>query len=203
MYRYGDGRDTLLSVPGEGRRDMSGSSPAKTHGAGKQEKSVLVCYASRYGSTREIAECIAEELKKLGMAVDCVPAGLEIHPEKYDAVVIGSPLYMGKWLVEAREFVSRERAGLGKIPCVVFSVGYSFRDPSEKNLQSGMDALSDICLHIAPRDSAFFPGVADPGRMNPADKAIFTLAGGVAGDFRDMDLVRAWARTLPAVLGNP
>ncbi|MCU0632369.1 MAG: flavodoxin domain-containing protein [Methanolinea sp.] len=180
---------------------MSGRDVAKPSGAGGVGKSVLVCYASRYGSTKEIAECIAEEMRCLGIKVECLPAGRDVHPGDYDAVVLGSPLYMGKWLVEARDLVSRERVSLGGVPVAVFSVGYSFRDLSDEHLQSGEAALSDIRLFIALRDAAFFPGRVDPARLSPPDKAIYTIAGVVPGDFRDMEMVRAWARTLPATLG--
>jgi len=165
-----------------------------------KEKSVLVCYASRYGSTQEIAECIAEELRAQGITVDCLPAGKDIRPAHYDAIIIGSPLYMGKWLADARELVSRERVALGRVPGAVFSVGYSFKEWTEEVMQSGQAALLDIRPFISPRDSAFFPGRVDPERMNPADRAIITLVGVQGGDFRDMELVRAWARTLPAIL---
>lgn len=168
---------------------------------GSPTASVLVCYASRYGSTREIAECITEVLRASGIHVDCIPAGRDIRPEGYDAVVLGSPLYMGKWLAEIRELVSRERGALGRIPVAVFSVGYSFREPSDQVLQSGEDALSDVRLYIIPRDSAFFPGRVEPDRLNPSDRAILTLAGITVGDFRDMEMVRSWARTLPGILG--
>ncbi|HII76046.1 MAG TPA: flavodoxin [Methanolinea sp.] len=180
---------------------MSGGGVAAAEGLKGKKKSVLVCYASRYGSTKDIAEWIEEELIRLGMAVDCRPAGRDVDPAAYDAPVLGSPLYMGKWLPEAREQVSRERGAFGRIPVAVFSVGYSLKEPNEKALKGGEAALSDVRLFITPRDAAFFPGMVDPGRLTPADKAILTLAGISGGDFRDKERVCSWARTLPAVLG--
>lgn len=180
---------------------MSGGGVAA---AGRQKgrmRSVLVCYASRYGSTREVAGWIAEELQVAGFIADCLPAGKEVHPAAYDAAVIGSALYMGKWLAEARELVSRERVPLGRMPVAVFSVGYSLKERTPASLQAGEAALSDIRLFISPRDAAFFPGRVDPERMRPADRAILSLAGITGGDFCDADLVRAWARTLPGLLG--
>lgn len=168
---------------------------------GRSMASVLVCYASRYGSTREIAECIAEVLHASGIHVDCNPAGRDVQCAGYDAVVLGSPLYMGKWLVEARELVSRERGPLGRVPVAVFSVGYSFKDRSDKVLQCGAEALSDIRLYIRPRESAYFPGRVDPGMVSPSDRAILTLARITGGDFRDMEMVRSWAKTLPGIFG--
>ncbi|HOT03018.1 MAG TPA: flavodoxin domain-containing protein [Methanolinea sp.] len=180
---------------------MSGGGVAAAGGQEGRMRSVLVCYASRYGSTREIAGWIADELRGAGFIADCLPAGKEVHPAAYDAAVIGSALYMGKWLAEARELVSRERIPLGRMPVAVFSVGYSLKELTRPSLQAGEAALSDISLFIAPRDAAFFPGKVDPERVSPADRAILSLAGIPGGDFCDADLVRAWARTLPALLG--
>lgn len=180
---------------------MSGGGVATSGSMKGRRTSVLVCYASRYGSTREIAEWVADELKSAGIAVDCMPAGKGLHPIAYDAAVLGSPLYMGKWLAEAREFVSRERIPLGRIPIAVFSVGYSLREQTEAALQGGKDALLDILPFITPRNTAFFPGRVDPEQMRPQDRAILTLAGVSGGDFRDEEAVRAWARALPALLG--
>lgn len=172
-----------------------------TDRSGRSGVSVLVCYASRYGSTREIADCISEELRAMGIQVDCIPAGRDADPEGYDGVVLGSPLYMGKWLAEARELVSRERIALGRVPVAVFSVGYSLRDRSEQALRSADAALSDVRLYINPRESAFFPGKVRSHGVSLTDKAILTLAGVAEGDFRDMEMVRSWARTLPGILG--
>jgi len=180
---------------------MSGGGIAAAGGKKGRMKSVLVCYASRYGSTREIAGWIADELRGAGVIADCLPAGKEIRPGAYDAAVIGSALYMGKWLAEARELVSRERVSLGRMPVAVFSVGYSLKERTRASLQAGEAALSDIRLYISPLDAAFFPGKVDPERAGPADRAILSLAGIPGGDFCDADLVRAWARTLPSLLG--
>lgn len=183
----------------KGKRELNLVEGANTVSGAK----VIVCYASRYGSTKRIAECIAGKLRSLGISVDCLPAGRDIDFGIYDAAVLGSPLYMGKWLAEARELVSRERGALGGIPVAVFSVGCSFRDQTDKVLESGRAALSDILLYISPRDSAFFPGKIDMALLRPEDRAILTLAHMPGGDFQDMDMVKAWAGKLPGVLGLP
>ncbi|HPA08240.1 MAG TPA: flavodoxin domain-containing protein, partial [Methanoregulaceae archaeon] len=84
-------------------------------------KKILVCYSTRYGSTGEIAGMIGEELDSTGYEVMVQPIARVKDPGEYDAVVIGSPLYMGKWLAEARDFVSRFRHSLGERPVAVFS----------------------------------------------------------------------------------
>jgi menaquinone-dependent protoporphyrinogen oxidase len=200
MYRYtrrgmGDSR-MVMKVKQAGARDVAGGKIAGV------PRTIMVGYATRYGSTAEIADIIAEELRALGYIVDCVPlkrAGA--MPGGYDAAVLGSPLYMGKWLAEAREYVSRERVALGRMPVAVFSVGYTFRDQSPPVIQAGYDALSDIRALIPVRDHAFFPGKVDMDKVSPADRAILSLARVTPGDFRNAGVVRAYARQLPQVLG--
>jgi len=165
-------------------------------------RNILVGYATRYGSTGEIAGLIADELRAAGYSIECKSLkGGGIRPCGYDAAVLGSPLYMGKWLAEAREYVSRERVCLSRIPVAVFCVGYSFRDQSPASLQAGCEALSEVRALIPVRDMAFFPGRVDHSRVSPADRAILALAKVIPGDFRDDGLVRSYARRLPGILG--
>ena len=63
---------------------------------------ILVAVASRHGSTHEIAEVLAQELRTSGHAVAVRNARDVGDAEMYDAVVIGSAAYMGNWLPEAR-----------------------------------------------------------------------------------------------------
>jgi menaquinone-dependent protoporphyrinogen oxidase len=191
----GDNR-MVTKVRQAGVRDVAGG---KITGV---PRTIMVGYATRYGSTAEIADIIAEELRALGYIVDCVPLQkARSGPEGYDAAVLGSPLYMGKWLAEAREYVSRERVALGKIPVAVFSVGYTFRDQSPPVIQAGCDALSDVTGFIPVRDHAFFTGKVDMEKVSAADRAILSLAKVTPGDFRNEDMVRAYARRLPQILG--
>lgn len=169
--------------------------------AAQPKKKVLVWYATRYGSTREIADAIAGEFSQAGFLVDLVPADRDVDPLDYDAVVLGSPLYMGKWLIQARDQVSRHRAALSERPVAVFTVGYSLRDRMQDHLKSGDEALDAIRHFVTPVDAAFFPGRVDPDPMSAPDRSIILLGGVEPGDFRDFAMVREWAKSLVGKLG--
>ena len=77
---------------------------------------LLVAYATRYGSTREVAEEIAATLREAGSVVDAQSAEHARTLAGYRAVVVGAPLYMYNRLKEARSFLSRHRAALEKMP---------------------------------------------------------------------------------------
>ena len=80
-------------------------------------KSILVAYATRYGSTREVADAIAETLRGHGFDVDCKPARDVGRLAGYDGVVLGGALYVFKWHKDARRFLSRHRDALADLPC--------------------------------------------------------------------------------------
>lgn len=162
---------------------------------------ILICYATRYGSTAEIARIIADVLSDVGYQVTISPVSDAGNPADYDAVVIGSPLYMGKWLVEAREFVSRNRGSLTSRPVAVFSAGFTLRDRTKDHLAVVNEALgSSVKLYISPVSTGYFAGRLDPDTMSAADRAIITLSGALPGDFLEPDEIRTWARELPARL---
>jgi menaquinone-dependent protoporphyrinogen oxidase len=163
-------------------------------------KTVLVCYATRYGSTGEIASIITEELVRAHLEVTLSPLSLVRDPGNSDAVVVGSPLYMGKWLAEAREFVSRFRSQLQTRPVAVFTVGYSFRDRMKDYVLPDEEALAPIRIFISPVAYGYFAGRVDPDLMSQTDREVIRLAGVSPGDFRNPDRVRQWARELPPLL---
>jgi menaquinone-dependent protoporphyrinogen oxidase len=162
-------------------------------------KTVLICYATRYGSTGEIASIISEELGEAHLEVTLSPVSLVKDPGTSDAVVIGSPLYMGKWLAEARDFVSRFRTQLQARPVAVFTVGYSFRDRLKEDIGTGVDVLAPIKLFISPVSEGYFAGRVDPDSMTSTDLEVTRLVGVSPGDFINHEAVRMWARSIPSI----
>src|SRR3954449_8839298 len=84
---------------------------------------VLVAVASKHGSTREIAEAIAGELRSMGIDADLRGVGDVESIAGYDALILGSALYMGNWLADAKDFANRFAGCLGTRPVWVFSSG--------------------------------------------------------------------------------
>ena len=69
--------------------------PAGSAGGGKR---VLVAYASKAGSTAEVAEAIAESLSAKGQVVDVKKIEHVTDLSGYDAVLVGTCIRMGAWL---------------------------------------------------------------------------------------------------------
>jgi len=78
------------------------------------DKRVLVVHAGRYGSTADVAEVVAEELRRCGATVDSSPATEGTRLDAYDAIVVGSAIYWERWLPEAARFVKQNREALAR-----------------------------------------------------------------------------------------
>ncbi len=84
---------------------------------------VLVAYASKLGSTAEIAEAIAQVLRDGGHHALAVPARDVTTLESWDAVVLGSAVYAAYWQRDARKFTERFHDELKARPLWLFSGG--------------------------------------------------------------------------------
>ena len=62
---------------------------------------VLVGYATRYGSTQEVAEMVAATLRECGLEVDVQPLRKVGTFAKYSGIVLGAPLFMFHWHKDA------------------------------------------------------------------------------------------------------
>jgi len=154
---------------------------------------VLVAYASKHGSTREVAERIAGTLAAEGLDVELEPAGDVRTLDGCRAVVLGSALYMGRPCQEARAFVRRHRQALAEIPFAAFALGPGDLEP--EHWQSSREQLVRGLRGLEPRALEVFGGVVDPDRLS------FPFNRMPAVDLRDWEAIERFARTLPATLG--
>ncbi|MSS85060.1 flavodoxin [Actinomycetaceae bacterium WB03_NA08] len=160
---------------------------------------VLVTAASKHGSASEIASAIAARLRRSGLAVDSfAPESVQSLAE-YDAVVIGSAVYMRQWMEAARDFVARFHGQLRQMPTWAFSVGMSGvpkRAPQDPK-KIGPVSMDGVFDH-----TKVFAGRYDPTRLSLRERSIARLAGAVEGDFRDWDEVERWADSIAEALKN-
>ena len=151
----------------------------------------LVTYASKHGSTREVAERVAEVMRGGGVDVDVMPAAEVGHLRGYETVVLGGALYAGRLHKDARRFLARHRDALSVRRVAVFALG-----PQKLEQSAGSRTQLDRALakvpEIEPIAVAIFGGVIDP------DKLRFPFNRMPASDARDWAAIEAWAATLAA-----
>lgn len=163
---------------------------------------VLVTYASKYGSTKQIAEHIVQILRQATLKTDLQPVD-DIHNlADYTAVILGSAVYAGRWLNDAVYFLKNHEAELTHRDVWFFSSGPTGSgDPVA--LMKGWHfptAQQPIADRIHPHDMALFHGAIDTERLNLAERLIIRGVGAPVGDFRDWSMIEAWARGIAHTL---
>lgn len=160
-------------------------------------KRVLVAHGSVRGSTAEIAAVVGEALTEAGYVVDVRDASAVDGLSEYDGVVLGGALYAGRWARRARRFVSRHVDELERMPVWLFSSGPLDGSASEGEIPPTR-SVARYAERVRARDHVTFGGrLAPDARGFPASAM---ARNGHAGDFRDMDAVRAWATEIAEAL---
>lgn len=162
----------------------------------------LVAYASRFGSTKGIADRIAATLRANGLRVDVRPCDLSPDPSTYAAVVLGSAVFNQRWLPAGAQFARDNQQILANRPVWLFSVG-TFGDrkrvigPLMKHEPKDIAALQEA---IHPRDYRVFAGVISRDRWPLGSRLFYHALGGRLGDNRDWPAIEAWAHQIAYAL---
>ena len=161
---------------------------------------VLVAFASKHGATAEIADAVADQLRQAGHAVDCVPADQVEALDSYDAIVIGSAVYMKRWRPEARRLLKRHAKELADRPFWVFSSGPFGEKPDPS--WSEPPRTIERAKHLGVRDHVVFGGrlPLEPG--NFMERAMVRDCPPDKRDLRDWDKIRAWASGIGTELSS-
>lgn len=168
---------------------------------------ILVTYASKYGSTQEVAEAIAARLREKGFSVELAAMARVSSLDPYDAVVLGSPLYIGNLLKDAQQFLGRLQAGLIHRPTAFFILGPTEQKEEDfKSVQQQLDLLLAKMTWFKPAAVELFGGRLDPARLRFPDNLLTILPASPlhdkpASDIRDWSAIQAWADGLPMRLG--
>ncbi len=159
---------------------------------------VLIAYESKYGATAEIAEKIGEVLQQSNLEVDVKPAGDVKDVSSYQAVVLGSAVYVGKWRKQAVKFLQTHEEALANMPVWIFSSGPTDEgDPVE--LLNGWrmpENIQPVVDRIQPRDVAVFHGQLDPDKLNFIERRMIKMVEAKIGDFRDWEAIQAWGQAI-------
>ena len=159
-------------------------------------RKILVAYASKYGSTGGVADAIGQTLCGKGATVDVRLMKNVTDLSAYRGVVVGSPVYMGKWLPEAVDFMKGHAEELRRIPLACFVVCMALHEPTPENMAKALAYLDPVLKampDIKPVGLGAFAGALDYSQLSWATKQIMKSRGSPEGDFRDWKAIRAWA----------
>jgi menaquinone-dependent protoporphyrinogen oxidase len=164
---------------------------------------IFVTYASEHGSTAGIARTIATVLRENMLDVEL--KRMEEAPENlcdFDAVILGSAVYIGEWLPKAVDFLLKHHEKLAECPTWVFSSGPT-GDETHDELADGdilPPDLRPLIDKLNPRDVKVFSGKIDLRRLTQQERVLVKKKGIAKGDYRDWQVIRTWAQDIATTL---
>ena len=161
---------------------------------------VLVTVASKHGATTQIAEAIGRALAKADIGAEVVAPDDVRSLKGYDAVILGSAVYAGRWLDEAKRFVEREGPALAERPVWLFSSG-PIGDPPKPE-EEAID-VAPIRAVTGARDHRIFAGLLDKSQLGFGERAIVKVVRAEEGDYRPWPEIDAWVAGIAATLKTP
>ena len=158
---------------------------------------ILVTAASKHGATDEVADAIATRIAASGFTVDRLAPADVTSVEGYDAVVVGSAVYILQWMPEAHDFMERFKDELPAGQVWAFSVGMN---DVPKNSEQDGSRVGPLLTHVKCRELRTFPGRYKPSLLSLRERSIARLARVAEGDFRDWEAIDRWADEIVAAL---
>ena len=159
---------------------------------------ILVTYATRSGSTAEVAAAIGGVLDARGFSVDVRPIMDAPTLDDYAAVVIGSAVRTGSWLPEAVAFVEANRLVLNRVPVALFTVHVHNTGDDPASIARRRAYLYEVRPLINIVGEVFFSGKIDRTKLSTLERLMVRAVKAPIGDFREWDKIRGWAETVLA-----
>ncbi len=150
---------------------------------------VLVAYASKHGSTEEIATFIGERLGARGIDVVCTDA-TDANLDGIEAAVVLSGVYAGRWLGSAIQFVRAHHDALRGMPAWLVSSGPVGEDPPPIEELVHVD---DLLEAVEPIEHWVVAGRIETDLLGFAERALVRALKVEVGDYRDWDEIRSLA----------
>jgi menaquinone-dependent protoporphyrinogen oxidase len=159
------------------------------------ETRALVTYASKYGATAEIAKKIAEVLNQTGLPTDVLSVEQVTDVKPYQAVILGTAVYIGRWRKGAIRFLKHYEEALTERKVWIFASGPT-GDEKIAHAAEGWHLskkLEVMLEHIAPRNLTLFHGAINPEKLTGLEKWIINRVKAPVGDFRNWEAITSWA----------
>ena len=157
------------------------------------KKKALVVYATRAGSTGDVAQVISERLCALGFDAEVQPVGSVRSLSGFQAVVLGSAVRYGAWLPEMTKFIELQHSALAQLPLAIFTLHMQALGDDDASQAARAGYTKAVRAVVNPRDEVFFAGKVDPLTLSFFERMAVKLVKSPVGDKRDWDRIRRWA----------
>lgn len=184
----------------------------------------LIVFGTRYGTTANTSDVIADTLRQVGFEVKIV----DVKKDKvrsiseFDLVIVGSGIQMGKWTREPEEFLKKYQNDLSTKKVALF-VSCGSANPLSEGEQKNKEMndakkkyLEDksVEYNVKPIALGFFGGCYEFNKMSWFfKKTLSSIKPKLEGagykeskagvyDLRDLDAIRGWAREVAKMVGS-
>jgi menaquinone-dependent protoporphyrinogen oxidase len=166
--------------------------PTNMYGESGMNNKILVAYASKAGSTIDIANRVAGKIAGDGNSVDVMPVNKVTDLSAYQAVILGSAIRIGAVLPEVTKFVEVNRDILKEKSFNIFVVCMTLNEDNEENRKTVSDYLEPIRQVALPATEGLFAGVMDLKKLNLIERLMMKSMKTPVGDFRKWNLIDDW-----------
>jgi menaquinone-dependent protoporphyrinogen oxidase len=188
----------------EPRRLAKNRRRAFSESKGGADMTVLVAAASRHGGTEGIAKRIGDDLIERGFDVEVRRPQDVSDVNRYEAVVLGSAIYLGNWMKEARSFVEANADELAEMPTWLFASGSITGDPPVADDPNAIrpSVVEKLVSSTHAREHKLFAGRLDSSTLSLSERLPVRMARGREGDWRDWQDIDEWAGSIARELGR-
>jgi menaquinone-dependent protoporphyrinogen oxidase len=164
-------------------------------GGNAMSKKILVAYASKCGSTAEVADVIGKNLQQQGFAVDVRLAKKVTDVSAYQGVIVGSAIRIGRWLPAATKFVKTHQQALSNVPIAYFEVcGELNEGETEAHQRVAESYLEPVRAIVKPVEVGLFAGKMDYSKLSFLNRLMIErFIKSPEGDWRNWDAIRTWS----------
>jgi len=156
---------------------------------------ILIAYATKMGSTAEIAKYISQILEDKGFAVDLLPVAQVKEVEKYQKIYLGSPIYLGKWKKAARKFIKQQQTVLQNKEVYFWLSCMSLAEDDAAKSAAVEGYLATERQLLSPLSEGRFAGKLEREKLSFLERKMIKAVGSPLGDFRNWDEIAAWTNS--------
>lgn len=158
---------------------------------------VLVASSSRHGATEELARMLATTMAEQGLTVEVRRMADVDTVFPYDALVLGSAVYMGRWTPEARAFVEEHKSGIAARPTWLFSSG-----PVGDSLGAEPFDADDLMRETGAKEHHLFGGRLETASLGLRERMFARMLQVESGDYREWPAAAAWATAIARIVAG-
>ena len=157
---------------------------------------LLVTYATKAGSTAEIAAKIGEHLNERGFSVDVINVKSKPDPKEYQAVILGSCIRMGTWLPEMIDYIKANQVSLNATQTALFTVHMQNAGEDETSKTARTAYMDKVRTLMPGSEEVYFLGSMDFTKLSILDRLISKMVKAEESDQRDWDHIKLWSETV-------